>query len=312
MATDYILFVHGVKSRSELDFSNNTQALFQSIEKAVGSRATVKAIPCFWGNCGEPALRNLKTQMGQSSAWNKLWFKELRNDQILDFVGDVALYLSRAVGAQVVNCIYASALQSLQNHKPGDRLHLVTHSWGTVILLDLLFAKRWIVPSYKEADLKTWEVVQQIRNTLFGMGENPDVGLMLGSIHTMGSPIALFNLINMGEKNTHDLSPDLQLFLKALYTKTGKAVLWKNYIHPGDPIAYPLEGVSDEFLGQISNDKNAAVKVSDMLVKTNALSEKLMGVMEGNVISALYGGTAHNSYWTIPEISKAIAATIQG
>jgi hypothetical protein len=308
MATDYLLFIHGVKSRSEQDFFNNTQAIFQSVEKSVGSRATVKPIRCFWGNCGDAALANLQQRMQKSSAWDKLWFKDLRNSQILDFVGDAALYLSRAVGSQVVDCIYDSALKSLKSFEPGDRLHLVTHSWGTVILLDILFATRWVSPSFKEADPKTWEAVQQIRNTLFGMGDNPNIGLKLGSIHTMGSPIALFNLINTGEKNGHDLVPELQTFIQNLYQETGKSLPWKNYIHPADPIAYPLEGVSEQFLG-VTN-KNSAVTVSDVLVKTDAWNEKLMGVVQGNVLSVVYGGTAHNSYWKIPEVPKAIAATI--
>jgi hypothetical protein len=311
MATDYILFVHGVKSRSQQDFFDNTQSIFQPVEKAMGSRS-VKPIRCFWGECGEPALTNLQKKMQKASVWEKLWFKDLRNEQILDFVGDAALYLSRAVGAQVVDCIYESALKSLQQHQPGDRLHLVTHSWGTVILLDLLFARRWVNDSFKAADPKTWEIVRQIRNTLFGMGDNPNIGLTLGSIHTMGSPIALFNLINMGENNSHDLAPDLQVFLKNLAQETGKPLPWKNYIHPGDPIAYPLEGVSEQFLGQPANVPNAAVAISDILVKTNSLSEKAMGAVSGTVMSVLYGGTAHNSYWKIPEVSKSIVTTLQG
>jgi hypothetical protein len=309
MATDYVLFVHGVKSRSEQDFFNNTQSIFQGIEKSVGSRATIKPIRCFWGRCGEAALGNLQQRMQKSSAWDKLWFKDFRKDQILDFVGDGALYLSRAVGCQVVDCIFEGALKALQNHEPGDRLHLVTHSWGTVILLDVLFAKRWVSQGFKEADPKTWESVQQIRNALFGMGENPAIGLPLGSIHTMGSPIALFNLINTGDANGHDLVPELQVFLRNLRQNTNKALTWNNYLHPADPIAYPLEGVSEQFLG--ATGPNTSVQVSDILVKTDAWNEKLLGAIQGNIISVIYGGTAHNSYWKIPEIPKAIAATIQ-
>jgi len=310
MSTDYLLFVHGVKSRSEQDFLNNVQSLFKPIAQVLGANATVKPISCFWGQCGEPALINLRQKMQQSSAWDKLWFKNFRSDQILDFVGDGALYLSRAVGAKVVARIYESAMTAVEIVKPGDRLHLVTHSWGTVILMDILFAKRWVSSSFEKSDPKTWNYIQQIRNTLFGLGENPNVGLTLGSIHTMGSPIALFNLINTAEENGHDLVPELQVFLQNLRQKTGKPLPWNNYIHPADPIAYPLEGVSEEFLG--ATGPNASVTVSDVVVRTNTLNEKFMGVTQGTILSVLYGGTAHNSYWKIPEIPKAIAATIQG
>jgi len=43
----------------------------------------------------------------------------------------------------VINTLKTQALEGLKNAQPNDRLHLVTHSWGTVILFDLLFASRW-------------------------------------------------------------------------------------------------------------------------------------------------------------------------
>jgi hypothetical protein len=309
-STDYILFVHGVKSRSKDDFTKNTQAIFKPIEAKLKAQGRIaKAVPCFWGMCGEPALDQLQRGLQQSPVWKDLWFQGFRSEEILNFVGDGALYLSRSVGSEVVDCIYNSALAQLQNLKEGDRLHLVTHSWGTVILLDILFAKRWTSEGFKAVDPETWTNVQRIRDTLFGLGSNPGQGLKLGSIHTMGSPIALFNLMNTGEKNSHDIAPDMKAFLQNLQAETGTAMPWNNYIHPGDPIAYPLEGITQQFF-QADRSVNDFVKVSDRLVQSNSFGEKVMGMAKSTILSVLYGGTAHNSYWKMPEIPKGIIETI--
>ncbi len=312
--TDYVLFVHGVKSRSEDDFRKNTQSIFAPINaKLKNSGRNLVSVPCFWGKCGEPALNQLQDGLRRSKVWNELWFQDFREQEILNFVGDGALYLSRSIGAEVVNCIYNNALALLKEINPGDRLHLVTHSWGTVILLDILFAKRWSSQGFKAVDPETWRNVQQIRNALFGLGENPGIGLKLGSIHTMGSPIAMFNLMNTGELNSHDLAPDLRSFLESLRLETGKALPWNNYLHPADPIAYPLEGITAQFFnsGFIPESGEQSVKVRDILVKTNAWSEKLMAMTRSTIVSILYGGTAHNSYWKLPEIPIGIINTIQ-
>ena len=49
----------------------------------------------------------------------------------------------------------------------GDRLHLVTHSWGTVILFDVMFAPRW---DDTDLDHDTRRRIQNIREGLFRMG----------------------------------------------------------------------------------------------------------------------------------------------
>ena len=312
--TDYVLFVHGVKSRSETEFRKSTESIFNPINAQLKKTGrNLVSVPCFWGDCGQPALNQLQDGLRRSKVWNDLWFRDFREQEILNFVGDGALYLSRSIGAEVVNCIYNTALTLLKNVSPGDRLHLVTHSWGTVILLDILFAKRWSNQDFKAVDPKTWENVQQIRNSLFGLGDNPGIGLKLGSIHTMGSPVALFNLMNTGELNSHDLAPDLRSFLQSLQLGTGKALPWNNYLHPADPIAYPLEGITAQFFnsGVTSESGEQSVKVRDVLVKTNAWSEKLMAISKSTFVSILYGGTAHNSYWKLPEIPIGIINTIE-
>ena len=319
--TDYVLFIHGVKCRSEDDFHKNVQSILGPISaKIKSSERNLVSVPCFWGKCGEPALNQLQDGLRRSKVWNDLWFRDFREQEILNFVGDGALYLSRSVGAEVVNCIYKNALGSLKNANPRDRLHLVTHSWGTVILLDIMFAKRWVSEDFKDGDLKTWENVQQIRNAFFGLGKDPSTGIKLGSINTMGSPIALFNLMNTEtSNNSHDIAPELGSFIQTLKSGTeekpgtGKALPWNNYLHPADPIAYPLEGIMPEFLkNELTRETGEqSVEVRDILVKSNTWSEKLMALSRSSFVSIVYGGTAHNSYWTLPEIPSGIINTIE-
>jgi hypothetical protein len=95
---------------------------------------------------------------------------------------------------------------------------------------------------------------------------------------------------------------------------TGKALPWNNYLHPADPIAYPLEGITAQFFncGVTPETGEQSVKVVDVLVKTNSWSEKLMAMTRSTIVSILYGGTAHNSYWKLPEIPIGIINTIEG
>ncbi len=111
----------------------------------------------------------------------------------------------------------AQALPKLQEFKPNtDRLHLITHSWGTIILFDVLFAARW-----DGDDIPGHNSVSNIRERCFGVEPNPNAGMPLASIHTMGSPIALFDLMDVDQKidideeinnnrvqvSTHDITP---------------------------------------------------------------------------------------------------------
>jgi hypothetical protein len=113
---------------------------------------------------------------------------------VLQFVGDIALYLSSYVGSKVVDTIKDQALKGLSNASEGDRLHLVTHSMGTVILFDILFSHRW-----DDLSIPGHESVNAIRSVIFGIPPNPMQGIKLGSITTMGSPIAIFSLMDVDQ-----------------------------------------------------------------------------------------------------------------
>jgi hypothetical protein len=250
MSTDYIVFIHGVNVRNEAAYNKQANEMFQNIKASINdSSRTLKPVILYWGNVGQASTNTLLKGLESSPQWKDFWFQDLRTTQFLPFVGDAALYLSRTVSKAIVEQLTEQAvkqiglsLEQLKNPPEGDRLHLVTHSWGTVVLFDILFSSRW------EEDAITIEIRQLIENMrrgFFGIGTDSEreFGIPLASIHTMGSPIALFNLVNIQGGNSFNLTPKLKEFLEKLQEKLHKPLPWKNYAHPGDPIAYPLKGV---------------------------------------------------------------------
>lgn len=306
MPTDYILFVHGVKTRKQEDFGALATTLFNRIQSSMRDESRVlKSIPFFWGDLNQAAQDELLNGFKASSKWQDFWFQDFRTQQVLEFVGDAALYLSRHVGSQVVQRFEKDVLGVLQTTSPGDRLHLVTHSWGTVILFDLLFAARWEDP---QLNLEIRQTVQQIRNALFGLPPIVGTGIPIASIHTMGSPISLFSLLTisgtLGGKSTHDLSPNLKSLLEQLYTLRKKPLPWRNFAHPGDPIAYPLEGVIPLLL----NDASQYVETQDVITDKGNIFNR---PFQQRLIPVLWGGDAHGSYWTNEVVSNTIAEVIR-
>lgn len=306
MPTDYILFIHGVSNRRKSEQPSYADKLFKFIEKRVEPPLTVEKIALYWGDVNLEAETKLENDFKASKAWNKLWFKDFREDQLLQFVGDAALYLSRHVGSQVVARLKQQAQEILgtvdsPKHKPGDRLHLVTHSWGTVILLDILFADRW-----EDEKIPGHHDVMTIRRALFGLPPNPDRGIPLASIHTMGSPIALFSLISVNG-SSHDFKPRLNQLLENLYNIRGGKLPWLNFIHPGDPVAWPLEKVMFDLVD--GDAKYLGFK--DQLTHNRDLSDLLFQPCSQTILALLNGGKAHGSYWSSKEVAQSIAQTIK-
>ncbi|MBM0742369.1 hypothetical protein JOY44_12190 [Phormidium sp. CLA17] len=316
MPTDYVLFIHGVNTHSEPGFRRDAQYLFDRIQASVKNPSrNLKPIYLFWGNVSEEATKLLLEGLKASPKWSDFWFQKLRTQQILPFVGDAALYLSRHVSAKVVRQISTQALQQMgltlgelqsppdSSKLRGDRLHLVTHSWGTVILFDILFAPRW---DAAEVDLETRQNIDNIRAGFFGLGsqENEEFGIPVASIHTMGSPISLFSLINAAGGRSFNLTPKLKELLETLYgRRDGNPLPWRNYAHPGDPIAYPLAGVLPILLEGAQN----TVRIEDIVVPGNSL----MKLFSQTMLPLINGGDAHGSYWKSKEVAAAIAQTIQ-
>lgn len=194
----------------------------------------VEFVPLCWGFVNEQVLQNRLCQLKKSPAWKFLWLRRIREGLLWQFATDATLYLSPAGGEAVVEELFESAAKKLETFDASrDTLHLVCHSWGTIILLDVLFGSRW-----KKFELPGFETVMKFRNFLGVLSTNIDSSTYpIDSIHTMGSPISLFSLIDW-----HG-SPNNALSTAAVEQSKpkGEAVIWNNYIHPGDAIALPLE-----------------------------------------------------------------------
>ncbi|HSM80603.1 MAG TPA: hypothetical protein VLS96_02900 [Nodosilinea sp.] len=304
MATDYLLFVHGVKQRQADEFNRTAQALTESVQRTVGGGRTLKPIVVFWGDLNVAPQATLRQGLEASPQWRKLWMTDFRVREVLEFAGDAALYLSRHVGAQVVQRFQQLALPALQGAQPGDRLHLVTHSLGSVILFDLLFAARWDDPQL-DRDPSTRQIRQtvgQLRNSLFGLGQEPGKGLPISSVHTLGSPIALFSLLSATGESTHDLTKELRSHLQTLYHQRGKKALpWYNYLHPGDPIAYPLQGLMPRLMG----NAQLYIHLRDVITEHRGLP------ITAGRLPLLWGGDAHGGYWKSATVLKTLAEALR-
>ncbi len=308
MATDYVLLVHGVKQRRPEEFNRTTQELLQNVQRSIGSNGrTIKPIVVFWGDLNVQPQASLRQGLEASPQWRNLWLTDFRIREVIEFAGDAALYLSRHVGAQVVQRFQQIALPILQGAQgavSGDRLHIVTHSLGSVILFDLMFAARWDDPSLdKDASTRqTRQTVTQLRNTLFGLGQEPGRGIPISSVHTLGSPIALFSLLSVTGDSTHDLTKDLRAMLQTLYHQRGKQALpWYNYLHPGDPIAYPLQGLMPRLLG----NAQLYVHLRDVITEHRGLP------ITWGRLPLLWGGDAHSGYWKSSTVVKTLAEVLR-
>lgn len=308
MPTDYVLFVHGVKTRNRPQFQRSADNLLNSIRQSINDNTRVfKPIYFFWGDLSIPLLNNLRNGIITSPTWVKFWFQDFRTKEVLEFVGDAALYLSRHVGCQIVRRFKDEALGVLEGAAPGDRLHFVTHSLGSVILFDLLFAARWEDPQLDRDDSTKdiRQTVNDIRRAFFGLSPDPSSGLPLASIHTMGSPVALFSLLSVNSESTHDLTPQMRTFLESLYNlRQQKLVPWRNFTHPGDPIAYPLEGVIPMLLAEAAQ----YVEIQDEITDNGNI---FIRPFQQRLLPLIWGGEAHGSYWNNQLVAKTIGEVIR-
>ena len=161
----------------------------------------------------------------------------------------------------VVDKLQSQLSEGLKDYKPEkDHLHLITHSMGTVILFDILFSDRW-----DKDKANGYEGAEELRDLLFGLGPNKERGIRLYSITTMGSPISVYTLMmlsNQNLPNMHDISSNLEEFLKTLHDQLKILLPWQNFIHPDDPIAYPLA----ELLPEMIDSHHQYVDVKDHLI----------------------------------------------
>lgn len=139
--TDYIVFIHGVNNRDTREHPHYADSLFHLLQQKVGEEISLQSIPLYWGDTNLFEEQKLLEIYQQSPYWSHLSFRDFREKQLLQFTGDAALYISRNAGTVVVDALREQLVRGLEGcHPETDRVHLVTHSMGTVILFDLLFS----------------------------------------------------------------------------------------------------------------------------------------------------------------------------
>ncbi|GBE91842.1 hypothetical protein [Nostoc cycadae] len=339
MATDYVLFIHGVTIRNP----NYADELFQRLAQSASDR-NFHNIPFYWGDINQQPETKLLGQLRSSSDWNQMWFHNIREQQILPFTGDAALYISRYVGAKIVRKLKKQIADSgLLKAKPDDRLHIVTHSWGTVMLFDILFASRW-----EDQNAPAHDDVMAIRDAIFGVdGENRDryQGIKIASIHTMGSPVAIFSLTDVksdqdetgassshditpnlqtfvgqneiGASSSHDITPKLQTLLKSLQEEASprEKLPWWNYIHPADPIAYPLQ----KMMIDLVDGYTEYLDIQDTITHStgwlgwleNLIAQTPLAQTNLPLLLSLLPDNPHGSYWHNDEVIKKIIHVVK-
>lgn len=320
--TDYILFIHGVNIRQNIKSPNYADKLITLLKnefKKDSPKLNIKFIPLYWGDVSQNAQQDLLEKLRKSSKWENMWFKNMREKEIIQFAGDAALYISRRIGSCIVEKLKDGAVQELKNCPRKARLHLVTHSWGTFILFDILFASRW-----EDPNIPAYESVKSIRRQIYGISPQPEQGIRLASIHTMGSPVSLFSLLDViqGQEQTqgkselkyinsssHDITPELQNLLAALgKSNHGMELPWNNFMHPGDPIAYPLESV----IYSLVDGEHKYLNIQDVLIPTSGFSDFLFKLFSQSPLALLLnGGNAHGSYWESQTVAQKITETIK-
>lgn len=320
MATDYILFIHGVNTRDRREEPTYANQLIGHINRLIGDSYNLKSIPLYWGDVNIESEQELMYKVAHADGcWHQLWFKNTRQNAILHFMGDAALYISRSVGSKIVEALRIQIEHGLENASKGDRLHLVTHSWGTFILFDILFAARWndtTIPGHKSA--------MAIRRCFDGLEPNPEEGIRLVSIHTMASPIAIFSLLDIvkGENQalmpeltenqaeqraTHDITPKLkQLVANLSHKQDSNKLPWRNYLHPADPVAWPLDPLIYSLVDGLKQD----IEIKDIISKLTFLESLMQPFSQTALPMLLYGGQAHDSYLNSVQVAKEIVQTI--
>ena len=322
MATDYILFIHGVNTREQREQRTYASQLIGHIKKLIDEPNNLKPIPLYWGDVNIESERDLMFKVTHNDeSWGQLWFQNTRKNTILHFMGDAALYISRSVGSKIVETLREQIEDGLKSKSPGDRLHLVTHSWGTFILFDILFAARW-----NDTTIPGHESAMAIRGYFYGLEPNPEEGIRISSIHTMASPIAIFSLLDIvkGENQTlgfpeltenqaeqratHDITPNLKQLVANLSKKEdSKNLPWRNYLHPADPIAWPL----DPLIYSLVDGLQRNIEIKDIISKLSFVESLMKPFSQKALVMLLYGGQAHESYLNSVQVAQEIVQTIQ-
>src|SRR5438270_543094 len=123
---EYLIFIHGVNTRDIREQPDYANPLIERIQRRKSPEITLKPVSLYWGDVNIDEEKKLLKDLEDSKAWSKLQFKQFRSKQLLQFVGDAALYISRSVGRKIVDQLIKQLSTGLQDFNPEtDHIHLI-------------------------------------------------------------------------------------------------------------------------------------------------------------------------------------------
>lgn len=290
-----IFFIHGVATRD----ANYSRLLRDSIKKEFTHLR--QKLPyfysSFWGNVLtdfnkvwnhiDEDLNLFEKHNPGVNAKEAFRYRQFREGLISEFAGDMFTYMNEKKGREVRQLIADQLLKFVENHPEEEEIHIIAHSLGTVILWDILFSDK-----FKDDD-----PAHSIRSLISEPTGETNIGrASLSSITTMGSPILFFNA--MLGINTQEVERKIQNY-------TSKKINWLNLVHASDIIAYPLSTSLS-----LNDDSQLVFRDQFICKDANALEKAARKLGQPAVALAASVVDAHNSYWTLPEVTQFISNQI--
>ncbi|BBC23694.1 hypothetical protein [Pseudanabaena sp. ABRG5-3] len=210
-------------------------------------------------------------------------YQEAREDFIAKFFGDFLTYLNVGTGATIREEILIQFQKFIQSHPEDKEIAIVSHSLGTLVLWDLLFAK----------NLSENDPAHEFRK--FFNSSNSD--LKLRGVVTMGSPLLFMRL-----HQNIDFSA-----IDDFVEKSSKSLTWLNIIHASDLIAYQLGNA-------IKHDKADKFLFTDQFLwmHANGAESGALRFGQGHAGMALGMADAHAGYWSNDVVADLMALLVSG
>ena len=210
-------------------------------------------------------------------------YQEAREDFIAKFFGDFLTYLNVDKGAAIRKQILSQFQDFIDNHPEDKEITIVSHSLGTLVLWDLLFAK----------DLPENDPANEFRKFF----NSNDSALKLCGLVTMGSPLLFMQL-----RQPIDFSA-----VDDFVEKSNDALTWLNIIHASDLIAYPLGNA-------ITHDKANNFLFTDQFLwmHANGAESGALRFGQAHAGMALGMADAHAGYWSNDVVADLMASLVRG
>lgn len=210
-------------------------------------------------------------------------YQDYRENFIGSFFGDFLTYLNTDKGSAIRKQILNQFQDFVNSHPEEKEITIVSHSLGTLVLWDLLFAK----------DLSENDPAHEFR-TFFNSNNSK---LELRGIVTMGSP-----LLFMGIKQNLNFSA-----VDDFAIKNERSLSWINIIHASDVIAYPLGHA-------MKHDKVKKLCFTDqyLWVQANGPESGALRLGQSHAGMALGMADAHSSYWNNDISADLVSSLLRG